>query len=234
MIPLRDTQEIRIFPIVTILIIFVNSLIFVVMYFTATAAPNPSLQFASFFNRYGLVPYEITTGKLIYPSIKPIWLSFISSIFLHGGWTHLIGNMWFFWIFGNNIEDYMGSIPFVFFYLIGGIIASFVQILTDPVSTVPVIGASGAIAAVMGAYFYLFPTSKIKSLVFLFYFFTFVEIPAFIFLLLWFIMQLFSGFASFSSATSVAVWAHVGGFVFGFLIAVILKASRRGRERYYR
>jgi membrane associated rhomboid family serine protease len=232
MIPLRDTREIKIFPIATILIIFINSIIFVTIYFNASAASNPSLQLATFFQHYGLVPYEITTGKGIYPSINPVWLSFISSIFLHGGWMHLIGNMLFFWIFGNNIEDYTGSIGFIFFYIIGGIVASFTQILTDPLSKVPVIGASGAIAAVMGAYFYLFPTARIKSLVFLFYFFTFVEVPAFIFLLLWFIMQLFSGFASFGSATSVAVWAHIGGFIFGFLTAVILKASRRGKERY--
>jgi membrane associated rhomboid family serine protease len=232
MIPLKDTQKINIFPIATIVIILLNVIIFVSVYFSALALENPSLKLATFFQHYGLVPYEITTHKLIYPSINPVWLSFISSIFLHGGWMHLIGNMLFFWIFGNNIEDYTGSIGFIFFYIIGGIVASFTQILTDPLSKVPVIGASGAIAAVMGAYFYLFPTARIKSLVFLFYFFTFVEVPAFIFLLLWFIMQLFSGFVSFSSATSVAVWAHIGGFIFGFLTAVILKASRRGKERY--
>jgi membrane associated rhomboid family serine protease len=232
MIPLRDTREIKIFPIATIVIILLNVIIFVSVYFSALVTKNPSLKLATFFQHYGLVPYEITTGKAIYPSIKPAWLTFISSIFLHGGWMHLIGNMLFFWIFGNNIEDYTGSIGFIFFYIIGGIVASFTQILTDPLSKVPVIGASGAIAAVMGAYFYLFPTARIKSLVFLFYFFTFVEVPAFIFLLLWFIMQLFSGFASFGSAISVAVWAHIGGFIFGFLTAVILKASRRGKERY--
>jgi membrane associated rhomboid family serine protease len=232
MIPLRDTQEIKIFPIATILIILINAIVFGTMYFTAIVAPSPSVKLAIFFQHYGLVPYEIMTGKLIYPSIKPIWLTFISSIFLHGGWMHIIGNMLFLWIFGNNIEDYMGTAGFVLFYLTGGIVASLSQIATSPLSKVPVIGASGAIAGVMGAYFYLFPKARIKSIVFMFYFVTFVEVPAFIFLLLWFFMQLFSGFASFGSAMSVAVWAHIGGFVFGFLIAVVLKASRRGREIY--
>jgi membrane associated rhomboid family serine protease len=233
MIPIRDTQKTAVFPIVTILIIALNSIIFVSMYLSARSSINPSLTLAGYFQKYGLVPYQVTTGKLIYNSIRPVWLTFFSSIFMHGGWIHIIGNMLFFWIFGNNIEDYLGKIGFIFFYIWGGIIASLTQIAIDPGSTVPIIGASGAIAAVMGAYIYLYPRARIRTIIFLFYFITFVEIPAVIFLLLWFVMQLIGGFQAFSSATSVAFWAHIGGFAFGFLTAVIIKAMRHGKERYY-
>ncbi len=231
MIPLRDTQEIKIFPIATIAIIAVNTMVLILMQISSARAADPSLWLESFYLRYGLVPYEIMTGDIIYPSIRPVFLTLFTSIFLHGGWSHLIGNMLYLWIFGNNVEDYLGTFGFIAFYLAGGIAATFAHIASAPASQVPVVGASGAIAGVMGAYFYLFPHARVRTLVLVFYFVTFVEIPAYFFLFIWFIMQLSSAFTSFGSASGVAFWAHVGGFVFGFLVALLVKKLKHGRER---
>lgn len=234
MIPLRDTQEISTFPLVTIVIIAINVVVFLIMLFQSATFNDPGLSLNNFYLRYGLIPYQVTTGNYIVPSLRPAWLTIFSSMFLHGGFTHIIGNLWYFWIFGNNVEDYLGVKGFIIFYLLSGVIASLTQVAMDPLSKVPIIGASGAIAGAMGAYFYLFPRSRVKTLVFLFVFFTFVEIPASFFLLVWFIMQLSSAFTSFGVAAGVAFWAHVGGFVFGFLAAMIIKKTKRGKaENYY-
>ncbi len=236
MIPLRDTQEISIFPIATIGIILVNVFVFVWMYVFAFSAKNFQYGLTLFYVKYGLVPFEITHGKLIYPTIRPLWVTLFTSMFIHGGFGHILGNMWFFWIFGNNVEDYLGSVKFVIFYIAGGIVAALTQIAINPSSKVPVIGASGAIAAVMGAYFYLFPRSNIKTLVFVFYFVTFVEIPAPFFLLFWFLMQLIPGLTPSGASQGVAFWAHIGGFVFGLLAAIVikkLKDSGNFGEYYY-
>ena len=226
MFPIRDTQEISIFPIVTIGIIVVNTLVFIVMYMHAYASPNLTYMLNFIYVKYGLVPYEITTGHLIYPTVRPVWATFFTSMFIHGGFMHILGNMWFFWIFGNNVEDYFGSFLFLIFYLLGGIAAALTQIAIGPLSKVPVIGASGAIAAAMGAYFYLFPRSNIKTLIFVVYFITFVEIPASIFLVLWFLMQLIPGLSSFGTSQGVAFWAHIGGFIFGIIFAAIVKKMK--------
>jgi len=235
MIPLKDTQPTRTFPFVAILIILINILVYIWMDIIIGAAPDAATSQASLYFRYGIVPYEITTGNSIagYPSISPVWLSVFTSMFVHGGFMHIAGNMLYFWIFGNNVEDYFGHFMFMIFYIASGIAAAAVQILTSPASQVPVIGASGAIAGIMGAYFFLYPRAKIKTLVFLFIFITFIQIPAFIFLLIWFAMQLTSGFSSFGSASGVAFWAHVGGFIFGFIVAVLAKSLRHEPEEYW-
>ncbi len=226
MLPLRDTQEISIFPVVTIGIIVVNTLVFISMYIHAYSSPNPTYALNLVYVRYGLVPYEITTGHLIYPTIRPVWATFFTSMFIHGGFMHILGNMWFFWIFGNNVEDYFGSFLFLIFYLLGGIVAAITQIVIGPLSKIPVIGASGAIAAAMGAYFYLFPRSNIRTLIFVVYFITFVDIPASIFLVLWFLMQLIPGLSSFGASQGVAFWAHIGGFIFGIIFAAVVKKMK--------
>ncbi len=226
MLPLRDTQEISIFPVATIAIIAINVLVFIAMYVAAFSSSNPQYSLTLTYVKYGLVPYELTHGQMIYPTIRPVWVTLFTSMFLHGGFMHILGNMWFFWIFGNNVEDYLGTAKFVLFYIAGGVVAALTQVLINPSSKVPVIGASGAIAAVMGAYFYLFPNSKIKTLVYVFYFITFVEIPAPFFLLVWFIMQLIPGLTPSGSSQGVAFWAHIGGFVFGFLVAVLIKKMK--------
>jgi len=234
MIPLRDTQEISIFPIGTLTIIAINVVVFLGMLFYSSASTNPGVALNNTYLRYGLIPYQLTSGNIIVPSsLQPTWLTVFTSMFLHGGFLHILGNMWYFWIFGNNIEDYLGTAKFIIFYLLGGVVAVLAQVAVSPSSKVPVIGASGAIAAVMGAYFYLFPRSRVKTLVFLFVFFTFIEIPASFFLLVWFIMQLSSAFASFGVAAGVAFWAHVGGFVFGFLAAMIIKKTKRNKGEIY-
>jgi membrane associated rhomboid family serine protease len=232
MIPLKDTQPTKTFPTVTVVIILINVLVYIWMEMIIGASPNPETATANLYYYYGVVPYQITTRKLIYTSISPVWLSVFTSMFVHGGFLHIAGNMLYFWIFGNNIEDYFGHAMFTLFYIAAGVVAVAVQILANSASTVPVIGASGAIAGVMGAYFFLYPRAQIKTLVFLFFFFTFIQIPAFVFLLIWFIMQLSSVFTSFGSAAGVAFWAHVGGFVFGFIIAVLVKSLRHEPAEY--
>jgi len=233
-IPLRDTQEISVFPVATLIIIAINILIFLGMLFLSATANNSELVLNNFYLRYGLIPYQLTTGNYIVPSLRPAWLTIFTSIFLHGGFVHIIGNLWYFWIFGNNVEDYLGTKGFVIFYLLGGAVASLTQVAMNPISKVPIIGASGAIAAIMGAYFYLFPRSRVKTLVFIFFFITFIEVPASLFLIVWFLMQLSSAFTTFGAAAGVAFWAHVGGFVFGFLAAMIIKKTKRGKaENYY-
>jgi len=229
MIPLRDTEEIETVPFFTILLIVVNSLIFMYIYFTAEAMPVPEEYLASVYGQFGLVPAKILNAPLFSMS----YLTFITSIFLHGSWSHLIFNMLFLWIFGNNIEDYFGHFHFLFFYLLAGVIASLVQLLTMSTSSMPVIGASGAIAGIMGAYFLLFPRSRIRTLVF-FFFITIVEIPAPVYLLIWFLSQLFEGLSSFGVASGVAFFAHIGGFVFGLLYAALIgkHAGRKGRFLY--
>ncbi|MGB9695468.1 MAG: rhomboid family intramembrane serine protease [Caldisericaceae bacterium] len=235
MIPLKDTQETKTFPFLTILIILLNVLVYIWMDMIIGSAPDQAAAQASLYFRYGIVPFEITTGKQIsgYPSISPLWLSIFTSMFVHGGFMHIAGNMLYFWIFGNNIEDYLGHFKFLLFYLASGVAAAAVQIFTSPNSTVPVIGASGAIAGIMGAYFFLYPRARIKTLVFVLFFFTFIQIPAYIFLLIWFLMQLSSGFSTFGSASGVAFWAHVGGFIFGFIVAVLTKSLRHEPEEYW-
>jgi membrane associated rhomboid family serine protease len=143
--------------------------------------------------------------------------------------------MLFLWIFGNNVEDYLGHFHFLIFYLLSGIFASLIQILTMGKSSVPVIGASGAIAGTMGAYFLLFPRSRIRTLVFIFFFITIIEIPAPVYLLIWFLSQLFEGLSNFGVASGIAFFAHIGGFIFGLFYALLIgkHAGRKRRYLYY-
>jgi membrane associated rhomboid family serine protease len=150
------------------------------------------------------------------------WIPLVTAVFLHGGWFHLLSNMWILFIFGDNIEDRMGRVRYLGFYILGGIFANVLQAAVIPKSLVPAIGASGAIAAVLGGYFFLYPRARVVTLILVFIYPWVVEISAFIFLGFWFVMQLYSGFQSLSmpggaSVGGVAWWAHVGGFVFGML-----------------
>ena len=140
-------------------------------------------------------------------------------MFLHGSWMHLIGNMWFLWIFGNNIEDSMGHLRFLVFYLLTGVLASAAHILSDPTSAIPTVGASGAISGILGAYFLLYPKAKVRTLVFLVIILKVIKLPAFVFLGLWFAMQLLSSLQpQAEGGGGVAFWAHIGGFVAGLLL----------------
>jgi len=177
------------------------------------------VQLEQFITEYGVVPAQILRGENTG--------SLISSMFLHGGWLHIIGNMLFLWVFGDNIEAVKGHIGFVLFYIIGGLAASFAHIYSNPASEIPSIGASGAVSAMLGAYIVWFPTSRIKVLVPIIFFITVIHMNAFFFLFIWAAQQFFYGFASIGTATAqtagIAWWAHIGGFVFGLIVAIIFK-----------
>ncbi len=161
--------------------------------------------------------------------------SMVLSMFLHAGWLHLIGNMWFLWIFGDNVEDALGHARYLVFYLVCGGVAAIGQALVAPASAVPMIGASGAIAGVLGAYLVWFPWARVRTLLFLGILFTVVEVPAPLFLILWFVVQFFSGTLSLAAAAGatggVAWFAHVGGFLAGALMALVLKRPKRVRPQ---
>lgn len=207
MIPLRDTIRSRHFPIMTWLILAANALVF----FYELSLSGPGL--ASFNDSFALVPSRMQN--------QPIWfgITIFSSMFMHAGWFHFISNVWILYIFGDNVEDRMGSIPFLFFYLISGIAAALFQSALSPNSLIPIVGASGAIAGVLGAYILLYPRARVVTLIPIIFFFSVVNIPAIIYLGFWFISQLFSGLASIGAAGGgVAWWAHVGGFLVGLLL----------------
>jgi membrane associated rhomboid family serine protease len=222
MLPIRDDTPSRTFPLVTFLLILANGLVWL---WEVSLGSGAAL--TSAYLRFGFIPGILTGAQEPPPgALQPYILTVLTSMFMHGSWTHILGNMLFLWIFGNNIEDHLGHGKYLLFYLAGGVAAAMTLLLSGPTSEIPTIGASGAIAAVMGAYFFLFPRAKVQTLVF-FIFITVVRIPAWIFLGIWFVMQLFEG--TFGAAQGVAVWAHVGGFLFGVLVAWI--TSRRGQTR---
>jgi membrane associated rhomboid family serine protease len=222
MLPIRDDTPSRTFPLVTFLLILANGLVWL---WEVSLGSGAAL--TSAYLRFGFIPGILTGAHEPPPgALQPYILTALTSMFMHGSWTHILGNMLFLWIFGNNIEDHLGHGKYLLFYLAGGVAAAMTLLLSGPTSEIPTIGASGAIAAVMGAYFFLFPRAKVQTLVF-FIFITVVRIPAWIFLGIWFVMQLFEG--TFGAAQGVAVWAHVGGFLFGVLVAWI--TSRRGQTR---
>ena len=164
----------------------------------------------------------------------PSWFTPLTSMFMHGSWLHLIGNMWFLWIFGNNVEDSMGHVRFVAFYLLCGFAAAAVQTLADPESIIPMVGASGAIGGVMGAYVVLYPRVKVHMLVFLGFFVTTIAVPAVFMLGYWFALQLLSGALSSGAEGGVAFWAHVGGFLAGALLVLLFRDPRLlERHPYY-
>ncbi len=209
MIPLRDTLASKNIPVATYFIIAVNIFVFTLL------QPSAGHGARQFVYLYGLVPakYTIPAFSAWFPLSNKLF-SFISYMFLHGGFWHILGNMWFLYIFGDNVEDYFGSLRFFGFYILCGLAAAFFHILLNPVSRVPTIGASGAIAGVMGAYFILHPRAKILTLIPIIIIPFFIEIPAFIFLGFWFIIQFFNA-AGNSAGTGIAWWAHVGGFLSG-------------------
>ncbi len=230
MFPLRDTIPSRTFPYVTIAIIFVNSLVFLY-----ELSLGPYLD--AFIRTYGLIPREFFLAAQ-QGSVSRItrYLPLFTSMFLHGGWFHIVGNMWYLWIFGDNVEDRLGHGRFFLFYILSGLAAGFTHLWLNPASTVPTVGASGAIAGVMGAYFLLFPTSRIITLIFIIFFIEIVEIPAFFYLGIWFLMQFINGAAALSlthQGGGVAWWAHFGGFVAGALMVPFLKKPARKVPRVY-
>jgi membrane associated rhomboid family serine protease len=227
MIPFRDNIASRSFPIITVLIIAANVLVF---FYELTL--GPSLE--PFLELYGVVPAAVLTWPQSHLSLSAVALPFLTSMFLHGGWLHLIGNMWYLWIFGDNIEDRLGHFTYLIFYLLCGLGAGIVHTILNYNVTVPSIGASGAIAGVLGAYLVSYPFARVLTLVPIFIFIQVIEIPALIVLGFWFVMQFFSGAAALATSTAnaggVAWWAHVGGFVLGMILVGLF--PRKDRPRY--
>ncbi len=221
MFPLYDTIPSKRRPYIMYAIIVAN----VIVFFYELSLTQPQL--LEFFAEYGILPARYTVSKvreILGFSILP-W---VTHMFIHGGWAHILGNMWYLWIFGDNVEDVLGHWKFILFYLLGGIVAALVNFIFMPTEAIPMVGASGAISAVMGAYFVLFPHSRIVTLVFFFIFFTLIEIPAVVYLFFWFLMQIYSGMVSSAfQVSNVAWWAHAGGFVYGMLVGSVW------RKKYY-
>lgn len=221
MIPLKDENPSQTTPVVNITLIAINVLIFL---YELSLGRHLNL----FIRAFGLVPYEVTHFVDLPPQTPGgPWFTLFTSMFLHGGWMHLIGNMLFLWVFGDNVEDAMGHFRYLVFYLLSGIAAALVHILTSPSSMIPTVGASGAISGVLGAYFVLYPRARILTLIPLFFWWEITVLPAFVFLGFWFIFQLFQGVLTLPMAGKVggvAWWAHIGGFVAGM---VLVKFFRR-------
>jgi membrane associated rhomboid family serine protease len=231
-IPLRDRNPTRRTPLVTFGLIGACFVAFAIELSVTASGGDASLE--GFFEQWGAVPADITSALERGDYASQAMLGMLTSMFLHGGWLHLLGNMLFLWIFGNNVEDRLGKLPFLLFYVVGGIAAALTQVVIDPRSDVPLVGASGAIAAALGAYIVLFPGARILSLVFLGFFYQLLEVPALIVLGFWFGLQLLSGFAALGAETAqggVAFFAHIGGFVFGLVVGVLLRIVGAGTAR---
>jgi len=216
MIPLYDTARRRRMPLVTWLLIATNIAIFIYEVGSSPAALERLIR------TWGLVPAQF------FAEPQTEWITIVTSMFLHGGWLHILSNMWVLFIFGDNVEERMGGLSYLLFYLLSGVAAAMLQSVLMHSSSEPMIGASGAIAGVLGAYLILFPHARVASLVPILFIFTVIQVPATLFLLFWFVLQLFSGWLAIGGAagSGVAWWAHVGGFLFGIL-SVFLFARRR-------
>jgi membrane associated rhomboid family serine protease len=229
--PIKDYNPTRKTAYITIILIIINVGVF---FYQSFLSDRP---FEVHIAESAMVPYDVThfknvpiplgrdrIGRIIYlkRDISPFF-SILTSIFMHGSLWHLLGNMLFLWIFGNNIEDYLGKVKFIIFYFLAGLGASLVHVLFHFNSLIPVIGASGAVSGVMGAYLVLYPNAKIRTLVFIFIFITFIDLPAFLFLIVWFIFQfLYAG-----AGSGIAWMAHVGGFVIGILLIKQIRKKPR-------
>jgi len=226
-IPLHDDNPTRRFPLVTLTLIALNVAVFV---FQLTL-PRHGLTLEGFFLRAGLVPYEIVNRVDVPPDgLVPVWATVFTSMFIHGGWLHIIFNMLYLWIFGNNVEDRMGRARFVAFYLLCGVAAAAAQVVVRPDALVPMIGASGAVSGVLGAYILLFPRAQVLTVITLVVFFPVVMVPAWVLLLAWFALNLLQAATTIGAETGVAYFAHVGGFAAG-LVLVWFFARRRPRLR---
>jgi len=225
MIPLRDAIPAQSFPAATVLLIALNVLTFV--YELSLGS-----ELDMFITQYGAVPLrfmwawqreDVSTVKRFLP--------LVTSMFLHGGWLHLGGNMLYLWIFGDNVEDRLGHVRFLLFYLACGLVAALTQIYVHPTSRIPMVGASGAVAGVLGAYLILFPYSRVLALIPILFFFQIVELPASLFLVFWFLMQFLSGAVSITDdpylTGGVAWWAHIGGFVSGVALGFLFPKRKR-------
>ena len=228
MIPLRDANPTRRRPWLTLSLIAANVAVFLLW---EPIAGTPRQQF-EFFVCHGAIPEELTDLQPI-PEVvalcggKSVLVSILTSMFIHGGILHIAGNMLYLWVFGNNVEDRMGWPAFLAFYLVAGAVAAYGQALTDPSSQVPLVGASGAIAGTLGAYLVMFPHARVLTLVPIFFFLQVAELPAWMVLGFWFVLQAFQGVGGLAGETGGVAWfAHIGGFAFGVLVALAFYRRR--------
>ena len=228
MIPLRDSTPSKRFPIVTVLLIIVNCYIFL-------RGISSGIEFEGIFCKYAIIPANyVRIEWLQLDSVLQNNITLVSALFLHGGWIHLLGNMWYLWIFGDNVEDRLGHFGFLLFYLLCGIIGNLAHIFMNTGSSIPAIGASGCIAGVLGAYFIMFPTAKVVTLLPIFIFWTIAEIRAFFFLGIWFAIQFLNGFFPLlgsKNALGIAWWAHIGGFICGITFSFMFFSRKKRRRR---
>ena len=233
MIPIKDDNPTQTFPFVTVLFILMNIAVFVYHYFFIDADK-------AFIYRFGTIPWEVTHFQELpelpvdYNSVVPNFLTLFSSMFIHGGILHLLGNMLYLWIFGDNVEDVMGHTRFFFFFLCCGLAATFSHVIMAPDSRVPIVGASGAISGILGAYLIWFPRAKVHILIIFFFLIRIIRVSALFVLGIWFIIQVFSGLGSlgFEDSVGVAWFAHIGGFIVGMILIFFFK--RKDRVRVYR
>jgi rhomboid family protein len=249
MIPIKDENPTSTTPVITIALIVIN----IIVFFTEPVLASGSgvereIRQARYFACNGAIPYELTHGDrvaeadpsqfekpidLAFAELesrscpdKSVWLSILKSMFLHGSILHIVFNMLFLWVFGNNVEDRLGKVKFVAFYLLAGTAAAYAQSYVFPDSAVPLIGASGAVAGILGAYLLLFPRARVRTLLILIIFITMIEVPAYLMIGYWFLTNLLSSIGSVSGDTGVAYMAHVGGFLAGMLLLLIFRPRR--------
>ncbi len=235
MIPLRDANPTRRTAWVTLGLIAIN----VAVFFLWEPITGSQQEQARFFVCEGAIPQELSSFETI-PVLaqecaggKSVLLSLFTAMFLHGGFLHIAGNMLYLWVFGNNVEDRMGPVPYLLFYLAAGVVATYAQVFPNPDSQTPLVGASGAIAGALGAYLVMFPQARVLTLVPIFFFLQLIELPAMLVLGFWFVLQAFQGVGSLEADTGVAWFAHIGGFVFGALVAGLFYRRPQSEQTYY-
>lgn len=213
MIPIRDEIKARRFPYINYILIGINLVVFIFEFMAGS-------HLDAIVNQYALVPSQITSGL----DLGDMWF-ILTSMFMHASWLHLLGNMLYLWIFGDNVEDRLGHFWYLIFYLVGGFVAAFTHWAINPTSVIPTVGASGAIAAVLGAYLVMYPRSRVYTFIPIGFFVRLQLLPASVVLVLWFVLQLFNGMLSIGGEDvgGTAFWAHIGGFVFGVLVGLLAK-----------
>ena len=229
MFPLKDDNPSNTAPIVTVALIVLNALVFVYQISLEAGGPDGARAGQAFIEEFGLVPCRLTGACRVGSELPLPALTIFTSMFMHGGLFHIGGNMLYLWIFGNNVEDTLGHTRYLVFYLLSGVVAALAQTLVGPSSVVPMVGASGAVSGVLGAYLLLFPGAHVTTLIILGFFFRLVQIPAMVVLGFWIVLQVLNGLGSFGASGGVAFFAHIGGFVAGMGLLHLLRPRARSR-----
>ena len=229
MFPLKDDNPSESAPVVTVALIVLNALFFVYQISLEAGGADGARAGQAFIEEFGLVPCRLTGACRVGPELPSPILTIFTSMFMHGGLFHIGGNMLYLWIFGNNVEDTLGHGRYLLFYLLSGVAAALAQTAVGPSSMVPMVGASGAVSGVLGAYLLLFPHAHVTTLIILGFFFRLVHIPAMFVLGFWIVLQVLNGLGSFGSSGGVAFFAHIGGFLAGMGLLYVLKPRARSR-----